>query len=296
MPGIFVCGRCFAPGDERFSLGTTSHHGVCTRCGGLAAWVIDQRVNEPFLAVHGYSPEFVTSCEIERFPTVIWDVNGYYRELGVDPRATKVDLRKQYQKIEGWNSERLTYIVKQLLNDEVRHRYDATSFGSIFIDDYILASVRREREDEARAALLAGDAELEDLESIDLNDSLGKTVDMLNAGIDKDSWRHVDSAWGYYRWQSACADMTKASEWRGALVAAFWERGESRRIAVGFHGGRSTPWEVVTVGDCTVVFLNEVYEPNSFDAAQAAEHIINGNTPFLPKEMQHGLPQGSRSC
>lgn len=287
MAGIYICGRCFAPGDERFSVGTTQREGICTRCGGLACWVIDEAVDEPFLAVQGRSAVFTTSMTIERFPTVVWDVNGYYRALGVSHYASKLDIRRAYQMLNGHENERLTYIVKQLLNDEVRCAYDAVDFGSVFFDRYIQASVRREMEDKAAQAIMDGSADFDDMAPIDLSESLNKPFE-----VDKHPWRAQDGrSWGYYRWRSQTHDDERLGQWRGLLAEAVTARGEKHTLAVGFLGRQESPWAVLPVGDRVVVFLHENANPTPSLAEAAAERLGHKVRPY--QEQQHEqVPQG----
>lgn len=90
-----------------------------------------------------------SSKELEPFPSVCWDVNGYYRELGVDWKATKKELMEAYQSTDGPNDARLTYVFRQLIQKEVREEYDRMPFGSVFMDDYVQAEILSSAKKEA---------------------------------------------------------------------------------------------------------------------------------------------------
>jgi len=65
----------------------------------------------------GWGPaRWSTSMALVPMDRVCHDVNGYYRELGVDWRATKKELKEAYVERDGPNDARLTYVFKQLLD------------------------------------------------------------------------------------------------------------------------------------------------------------------------------------
>lgn len=84
-----------------------------------------------------------TSMELEPWPSVVWDVNGYYHALGVGFRATRRQLRTAYYQVNGEKSEYLTYVLKQLLNSETRREYDSYPLGSVFFDKYTEEKLKR---------------------------------------------------------------------------------------------------------------------------------------------------------
>lgn len=271
--GFYVCGRCFAPGDEAFFLGSTAMQGLCTRCGGLAAWLLDVAVNDPHLAVRGRSAAFTTTTALEPYPVFIWDVNGYYAALGINPRATRQEIRKAYQDKAGWRDSRLTYIVKQLLNDETRSMYDAVEFGSVFFDRYLEESVRREKERQAFRERLA-DPDVE-TEPIDLDASLNKAFQV----VDKPSGReqYAETGWGYYLWATNCRDTERLNRWRQTLIETIGREGRIFKIAVGFM---STPGcSVEEVDGQVVAFLGQDDDPSPTLAHAVLLHLINTSSP-----------------
>lgn len=92
----------------------------------------------------------VSSCtDIALFPSVCWDVNGYYRELGVFWKASKRELREAYQRSGGPSDARLTYVFRQLLQEHVRHEYDRMPLGSVFMDEYVQSAILTNAKKEA---------------------------------------------------------------------------------------------------------------------------------------------------
>jgi hypothetical protein len=98
--------------------------------------------DEPYLV--GDGPSECSSCvELERYPPVCFDVNGYYALFGVDPRCSREDLRRAYQQLNGQESTYLTAVLKTLLDPDRRRIYDRTPFGHLYIDDAIIAAEKR---------------------------------------------------------------------------------------------------------------------------------------------------------
>ena len=98
---------------------------------------------------------FSTATALVPDPQVCFDVNGYYRELGVHWRAGKAELRRAYLARDGQCSERLTYVLAMLLDPAIRRRYDRTPLGALFLDQYVQAALTRRLLRQAN-----GDAEL----------------------------------------------------------------------------------------------------------------------------------------
>lgn len=218
--------------------------------------------------------EFATTTDVERFPVFVWDVNRYYADLGVPVRATKREIRERYQAIDGHESPRLTFIVKQLLDDGVRARYDAVPYGSVFFDAEIERAVKKRIIEEAAAARAAGEDD-DAFEEIDLSDSRGKAFSMLDpdAGNGQDALRRW--GWSYYLWRSENPEQWRLREWQELLVAALARRRKNTRLAVGFVGGTAPPFGVYTVGYRLVVFLHEDESPTEALAHAAASRVVD---------------------
>lgn len=265
--GFYVCGRCFGPGDEQFFLGSTTIQGICTRCGGLAAWLVENTINDPHLAVRGRSAAFSTCLAVEPFPSFIWDVNGYYAALGVSPWATRREIREAYQAKEGWTDVRLTHIVRQLLNEKIRADYDAVPLGSTFFDRFVEETVRREMEREAfNERAFDPDAETE---PIDLDASLNKAFQVVDTASGRE--QYAETGWGYYLWASNCRDVERLARWRHYLAETIGREGRIIQIAVGFM---STPGcSVEEVDGQVVAFLGQDDDPSPTHAHAVLQRI-----------------------
>ena len=243
---------------------------------GQAVWLLDARVNEPRLAHAGAAHTFSTGAEIQPWPLAVWDVNGYYRDLGCRPGASRTELIKAYQALGNDPPARQTYCLKQLLDPEIRAKYDSCQLGELFFDEELKAIVMRRAKQEAARAIKEGRASEEDVESMDLSDVLNSIIDMLDspATTGKDERPTADGLWGYFLWRSARSETEPLGRWRVMLSEVMWERGRIESLGVGYVGGE-IPWVVDQVGEVTVVFLSDSTEPTRALAEAAAHHIIS---------------------
>lgn len=236
-------------------------------------------------------PTFSTCTDVALLTYCCFDVNGYYRELGVDWRATKAEIFRAYQQKDGQSSERLTYIFKQLLNPQIRRNYDRCPLGSFYLDQYVAdAMMRRMKRDIAAAGLdwTQGDILQRAARSVGLN----LTDATPDEGLDEGSLECEDAStpessqpaelpWPYtfYQYRSHCSDTIRLARWQALLVSAFSSVRDRRKISVGFFGRMERRWLVAEVGSRTVVYLHEDEDPTEEMATMVARqfnpsHII----------------------
>jgi hypothetical protein len=203
-----------------------------------------------------------------------YDTNGYYRELGVLLWATRREIRKAYQAKRGWLSDRLTYIVHQLLDVQVRRDYDETPLGSLFLDDYVQDWMRRERVRNVVALLMQGNLEASEVLK---NAPLGWESENLSQRprslFDYD-YSSEEWPWAYYLWRSDCHDVERLRQWQELLVSVLGERKEHHQLAIGFAGEIESSCEVLTVGYRVCVFLHEDELPTEVLARAAASRVV----------------------
>lgn len=226
--------------------------------------------------------EFTSCVGMEPWPTVVWDVNGYYRDLGVTHRATRKDLRDAYIRLEGHKSKRLTYVLGQLLNPSIRAAYDATQPGSVFFDRYIAEYVQEQMfkdqvEDFGR--ILTFDERIEqDLMQVDLTQYMDKPYDPhhpIDNAIAGEHDRSKRWRWGYYLWDTDDYDTERLREWQGLLIEALARREAVLKLSVGLVGGSmDEPMRVEAVGYRVVVFLGEAEQPLPQWAELAADRVV----------------------
>jgi hypothetical protein len=280
---MVVCGRCLMndPTMRRYQRGSITYTCPCFFCDGEACWLVDMKITQPRIVEHGVSPVFSTTCELQRFPVVVWDVNSYYHRLGVSPDATKVEIRKAYQAGGGPDNERLTYIVKVLLDDEKRALYDSLSLGELYIDKYIFDTQLERFQRAVAEELSKGEIDPDTLEQPDMEELFDEVVESMGS-VDRDraAYQAAHSAWGYYTWQSSCTDVERLAEWRSLLTQAFWKRGVVAELGVGFLGANARREEDADVSYCEkqiddvhVVLFSDTEEPNAaLVDAIAAQH------------------------
>lgn len=230
--------------------------------------------------LHGWGPvEFSTCTLLALSPEVCWDVNGYYRELGVHWKASRKELMRAYQSFGAMPSARIAYIFKQLLNPVIRREYDRTPLGGLFLDDYVKEAIQREATmraakkrmdgqditpeqilDEMGLRLLPDDEEALDDEVLGEEDV--RALDVGDTGI----W-----PWSFYLWRTKQIDEGRLRQWQEMLASAFGSRGVHLRLAVGLHGSSVHPWVIAAVGYRTVVFLHRDHQPT----VEAAEAVVD---------------------
>lgn len=270
---VYLCEDCAAD-NQPWYLGAILRHNICALCGGMAVSLYDARVLDPW-DPHGYTRPVPTTCvTVEPYRPVVWDVNGYYRELGVSPYASRLEIRRAYQAAQGHVSPRLTYIVKQLLDPEIRAKYDACEPGSLFFDRYLEESFeQRVARDIATRRDLGEDlTHWDEIEVGHLRNNPIQVVDTPYRGRQTDPL-----GWRNYLWRtpSRSVQWHRLRRWQELLLEAATEQQEVFRFAVGLAGGRmAQPWRVeVLDGHLLVVFLDDQTPPSREMASDAVRVI-----------------------
>lgn len=204
--------------------------------------------------------EFTTAKSLVRWPLIIWDVNGYYASLGISPFATKREIKEAYQRLNGHESERLTYIVKQLLNEDIRRAYDACQPNSKFFDKYEAEYVRQVALDEHRRA---HGRSLDIKEQREQGESPLNLEQFLNTEIDLDkgaaeTYDNKRFRWGFYLWRAGEYDFPKLLAWQRYLCVASTD---TEKLSIGLMGGADEPTKLIRIGFYRVAFLNINTEP-----------------------------------
>jgi hypothetical protein len=227
--------------------------------------------NRPVLV--GQGPSECSTCMVmELFPSFCADVNRYYHDLGVHWSATRHELRAAYIAKNGPESVRLTYILKQLLDPEVREHYDQIPIGKFLHDDYIETAIRNAKI--AETANLRAEGFYEAADAIEEERRKEEVVDSKNPSWEDRVEHALDTLWGwsYYLLRTEDRDVERMARWQELLVRALWKKGVITKISVGLHSG-TEPVEVQKVGTRTVVFLNSEMDPTE-DLALRATWLI----------------------
>lgn len=212
-----------------------------------------------------------TSLELAAWPSVVWDVNGYYHCLGVGWAASRKQLMQGYLAADGQSDDYLTYVLSQLLNPRVRREYDACPQGTKYFDRYVEAEIKRRAA--AMAEVYGTSAEtvlnnwgfefVRDDEEVDIPQEDGEDRRSSTPAPESASWPY-----GYYLWRLRRADEVLVTVeamqcWQEAIAAECQRRKVVLSFGVGAMGPRAgSVAQVMSVDGVTVVFapLHRLHE------------------------------------
>lgn len=224
----------------------------------------------------GAGPDVWSSCTELALPFVPrWDVNGYYRALGVSPLASRRELREAYQAKDGQSSAYLTYVFKQLLDPEVRAAYDAAPLGQPFLDDYAQDDLKRKAKVEAGERSARGRF----TSSEDVLNEWGYVVED-ESGVDSVSPTRQDLPrkaerleYAYYGWRTTkfLVDEGVLRKWQETLTKTAAQLGIAPKLSFGITSVSDRPYILEAVGDRAVIFFPEGEEPTESVAREAIE-------------------------
>lgn len=224
-------------------------------------------------------------------PTFAWDVNGWYRTIGVPfpyVNATSGVLSRSYVDSGGQESARATYYLKRLLNKAVRGLYDTHPLGDPFLDDqYVQDALKAKASAEAARRSRDGfytkpEAVMDEWGySVTPEDEDG--VDTANPVVqdrvspEETPFEPIEWVYSYWMWQtrSSYLPVTEPLEqWQRLLVSALAAGRHKVEIAVGRSGKTPHPFTVGFFDEHWVIFLNEDEEPSAELAERAATALI----------------------
>lgn len=235
----------------------------------------------------GWGPaRWSTSMALVPVERVCHDVNGYYRELGVDWQATRKELRESYMALDGQTSARLTYIFKQLLDPVTREVYDKTPKGEVFLDDYTEDELKRRAHEEAskRSTLgqsVSADEVLDDWGYVTLDPEEGvDTVRAVRKDLPQRKAAGRNWSYSYYAWKTEnfVQNEARLQEWQELLAKAAVRVGSSSEVAIGATSmvRLSDQWFIIEpVDGKPVVFFFTDVEPTTEIAEQALAEFLN---------------------
>lgn len=234
-----------------------------------------------------FGPLTCSSCtDLDISPRIIWDVNGYYAALGVDPRATRAQLREAFHAVNGGESEYLTWVLQQLLDPDFRREYDMRGLGDYLIDKFIALALKKAALQEAiRRSLKTGEVDAEKV-----MDEMGYKIVHHEAdeppavtgkpqSID-DEWR-----WSYFLHKVRCYDTDTLRQWQQMLVTALSEAGVRMQFAVGFTEqsvglDTKTLTRAEEASSIVVAYLGALTKPTPTLAREIVPALIS--TPLSP--------------
>mgnify|MGYP000872290916 FL=1 len=259
----FLCQRCASDSRSvgQHIVGSVGTESICSWCSvSLTQVAYTGDVLDPFIGEAGQMT-CSSSLTLDLARRHIWDVNGYYREFGVDPHVSKAELRQAYQ--DSSQDDRLTYIATVLLNDENRITYDLLPIGSLWFDPFLAASVLEE------VLAEAGGQDIPEEGEQSAREAIAERLDQPIT-VSQTSYRsHNSRGWGHYTWHIGPRGWLM-SRWRFMLSLAAKELGVViPDLMVGVMRGDS-PWVVHRLSAGRTIFFLEVDAVCSTDMARAA--------------------------
>ena len=231
-----------------------------------------------------------TSQTLERWPSVVWDVNGYYASLGVHWWASRQQLRDAYVKMDGPNNFRLTYILKVLLDAELRAAYDSCPFGSFFFDLFLSEQVKRQRLDSQRNdhGHTLSEEEIQRLkdeglldEGVSTDDLMYTTVDAETGESSRDGYRpSMDWDWGHYVWGVSDWNDEVLQTWQRLLVQTAPDYHLTFAVGMMYDSFR-TAVATLRLDDVDVFFLAYTQKPTLLLAHKAWQMLPQYRSPSL---------------
>lgn len=280
---VFLCNACLgaAPWAGGYLVGYPGFDGICDWCGSLAQQVAARDVSEPQIAQHGPF-EWSPSLEVAKHDPWVWDVNLYYRDLRVPTDATRAQIKAAYQALGGQDDDRLTYIVKVLLDPEKRAAYDSIQPGDFYFDKFIREAVQQRILDDLAGWTEPTEGDLAEHQRTlkeDLDRRMNRPVS--DSPLDRDSLSDETASnrsdWGYYAWRTAAPAAETMALWRCQLALAMREEGFTTALRVGIAKGLDAPWAILPIGHRPVAFLSEGERPTR-EAASALVRFLTTAT------------------
>lgn len=233
--------------------------------------------------------EAATTMALEQWPSLVYDTNLFYRDMGVHFRATRAQIRRAYQEGGGPNDVRLTMIAGVLLNPQRRLAYDRVPLGKLFFDDEIEEALRIAAATAAGEAREQGDEVDEELLNREL-EAMRELPEYLEE-LPSYAERYL---WSYYVFRDPDVDTERLDLWRGAIISALWQIFRFDRpptLAVGYF--RQEPGEadiqVAQVGYRMVCLVSDKLDFDLAEVLIAARMIVHTTNNTQPK-------QGASSC
>jgi len=203
---------------------------------------------------------------------------------------------RAYQELDGPNDVRLTYCFHQLLNEYVRWEYDRMPLGELFFDDYVAEDLRRRAVGEAHRRYVEEGVEIEAEQvfnewGLESTDEAPETSarERYEKAKEEDTRKRLTTArksfgpwwgWSYYVWRTRPVPdegTRRLARWQELLLEEFSKKNARVRFCVGIVGRQPHPWVVGTVGQRTVIFINEdtSLDPTSAMAERAVAFVLS---------------------
>lgn len=214
---------------------TLFRQGICERCGGLATHGLDPGVRDRLVLPNAW---WTTGCALATIETHVWDVNGFYRGLGVPTDATRKMIGVGYRRVGGWKDSWLTSAVTVLLSSADRAKYDAMVPGEVWLDQRVKAAQERDLARQIEYIMWAADVGAD--EAVEIISKVDEET------VDVPSEKEHDAThplWGAMLYQTDCLDPALVLAWQRILLPVAAEMLVQTRLAL-LVSGVATRWSV----------------------------------------------------
>lgn len=273
IQSIRLCHLCMNRDDGQYYVGTIGDWAECSRCGAPSApHVLTPEANEPHATGWG-----LRWCSTSKGLVVAqpfrWDVNGFYARLGVDPTATRTELREAYRRVQGEGADpRLSEALKYLLHGKQRWAYDRRPLGQPVNDEALYQAILTKSTQAVADAIRSGDEVPQWVQDLSADEPDETVLDPVTPARHSEPW-----PFSFFTWQSGNRNSVTMQRWQELLLLEMTGTEEVYRLSVGFSGRcMEQPWEVKVVDHLVVAFLSDTEEPTAeyAKACLAAIHQV----------------------
>lgn len=254
-------------------------------------WLTNAQTNTPMPTLDtpfqmGHGPATCsTETALQVSPLLCWDVQNYYKTMGVHWKATKKQLMVAYQQFGSMPSARQTYVFKMLLDPVMRREYDLWPLGMPFLHDQeVQAWLKKKALDLARkmSKRTGHDVSAEDvLSDWGMKIAPDEMVDAEGTEVQDDPAEPAKSPavtpwlYAWFSWRTAKADTEVLRTWQELLVSFLSDLGARVQLAVGFAGRTDSRYVIGEVQGTKVVFISDKEDPSPALAAAAAQALLS---------------------
>lgn len=203
-----------------------------------------------------------------RASVVCYDVNGYYRDLGIEHpyvHATAGDIRRAFLERGGPDDPRLTMIFTTFLDPLRKAEYDAMPLGTRYLDE----EERMARRWRDIAARQRGEIPDEEWEAAPATGSLDSEPELGKDGPypAKETARTPDIyPFTILLRDTSTYNLVVLEQWQNLLIDAVQRQGGPSKIGLGVMENQGTTWIVGDALGTTAVLLDRWLRPSQVEA------------------------------
>lgn len=192
---------------------------------------------------------------------ICWDVNRYYRDLGLEwpYRQTTTQIRRVFMEGNGHADARKVHCFTRLIDPNIRAEYDALPLGEVMEDHYTYIERRR-----ASVGSTEGvdnpEPEVQDEEHSAAKEHLDSSED--------------DYLYSVYLWKTELFDRKALHRWQSLILEAAREQGRNFQVSLGVMEQEPSSWMVGSVGtNAPLVLVDRYAQPTMMEARRIVENL-----------------------